>query len=204
SALHNQGHAYLHLGDAARARSLFSESMTIQQEQQNTLGMAECLLGFAALALADQVPAAGARLLAAAAALGGRHVTEEWAATRLEYEHYLRRAREGLAGDVFMEEQAAGQRLSLEQAVAYALEIADKGAATRTARKMLDELTPREREVAILVAQANSNDEIAQHLVVSKRTVETHVSHILAKLGFTNRAQIVRWVVESGLLNTAE
>lgn len=200
SALHNKGHATLHLGEVARARALFRESMAIHQVQQNTMGMAECLLGFAALAVADQAPAAGARLLAAAEALGGRQVTSEWAATRLEYEHYLQRARANLGEASFLEEQGVGQGLSLHEAVAFALETADKGAAAAGARRKLDELTPRQLEVAILVAQTKSNDEIAEELVVSKRTVETHVSHILGKLGFESRTQIVRWALESGLI----
>lgn len=200
SALHNQGHATLHLGEVQRARVLFRESMAIQQEQRNTLGMAECLLGFAALAIAEQAPAAGARLLAAAEAIGGRQVTSEWAATRLEYEHYLQRARANLGESSFLEEQAIGQSWSLEEAVTFALETADKGAAAAAARSKLDELTPRQREVAILVAQAKSNDQIAEELVLSKRTVETHVSHILGKLGFESRTQIVRWAIESGLV----
>ncbi|MDT8306482.1 MAG: LuxR C-terminal-related transcriptional regulator [Anaerolineae bacterium] len=204
SALHNQGHACLHLGEVGRARALFNESMAIQQKQQNTMGMAECLLGFAALAISDQVPRAGARLLAAAEAIGGSQVTSEWAATRLAYEHYLQRARATLGEATFLEEQAVGEGLSLEAAVAFALETAAKGAAATAARSKLDELTPRQREVAILVAKAKSNDEIAQQLVVSKRTVETHVSHILSKLGFGSRAQIVRWAIESGLVESSE
>jgi DNA-binding NarL/FixJ family response regulator len=176
--------------------------MTIHQEQQNTLGMAECLLGFAALALEDQAPRAAARLLAAAETVGGRHVTSEWAATRLAYESLLARARAALAEDVFVQEQATGQETSLEKAVAYALDIADKGEATQTARKKLDALTPREREVAALIAQAKSNGEIAEELVLSKRTVEKHIANIRAKLAFTKRTQIVRWAMESGLVET--
>ena len=60
----------------------------------------------------------------------------------------------------------------------------------------------REREVAALIAQGKSNGEIADELVVSKRTVETHIAHILSKLGFTNRAQIVRWAIETGLVKS--
>ena len=111
SALHNLGHACLHLGDIERAKALFSESMASHQEQGNRPGMAECLLGFAALAIIADLPAAGARLLAAAAAIGGQHITSEWAATRLEYEHYLERARAGLPKTAFQAEQVAGQRL---------------------------------------------------------------------------------------------
>ncbi len=61
-------------------------------------------------------------------------------------------------------------------------------------------LTAREREVAALIAQGMSNRTIAQELVVSERTVDTHVANILAKLGFTSRAQIAAWAVERGLV----
>jgi len=58
-----------------------------------------------------------------------------------------------------------------------------------------DELTTREWEVARLVARGWSNRQIAGELVVSDRTVDTHVSHILHKLGLVSRAQIAAWVV---------
>jgi DNA-binding NarL/FixJ family response regulator len=60
-------------------------------------------------------------------------------------------------------------------------------------------LTIREREVAVLIAQGKSNREIADTLVVSERTVETHISSILSKLGFTSRTQIATWAIEKGL-----
>ncbi|MDX1663423.1 MAG: LuxR C-terminal-related transcriptional regulator [Candidatus Promineifilaceae bacterium] len=204
SVFHNLGLAYLHLDDVERARALFKDSMAIHKEQQNRVGMAECLLGFAALALTDQMPAAATRLLAAAEALGGRHVTAEWEATRLEYESCLARAHSSLTKNLFQQEQATGRRMTLDRAVASALETERKGAAVRGARNRFAKLTPREREVALLVAEAQSNDEIADTLVLSKRTVETHVSNILGKLDFTSRTEIVRWAAESGLSNTVK
>jgi DNA-binding NarL/FixJ family response regulator len=57
------------------------------------------------------------------------------------------------------------------------------------------ELTPREWEVAVLVARGHFNRQIADDLVVSERTVDTHVSHILRKLHLVSRAQIAAWVV---------
>jgi DNA-binding NarL/FixJ family response regulator len=60
-------------------------------------------------------------------------------------------------------------------------------------------LTQREREVALLVGQGLSNREIAETLVVSVRTAETHVTHMLAKLGLRSRAQLAVWAVEHGL-----
>jgi tetratricopeptide (TPR) repeat protein len=69
----------------------------------------------------------------------------------------------------------------------------------RTAKKEFGGLTARERQVAALIAQGNSNREIAAALVVGERTIETHVAHILSKLGFDSRTQIAVWAVEMGL-----
>jgi predicted ATPase/DNA-binding CsgD family transcriptional regulator len=204
SVFHNLGHACLHLGNIERAKVLFSDSLVLHQEQGNRSGMAECLIGFAALAITSGLPAAGARLLGAAAALGGRQITSEWAATSIEYKHYLERARAGLDEAAFQAEHGAGQRLLLEQAVAYAQAATKKVAAAQQTNQQLDRLTPRECEVAKLIAQAKSNTEIAAELVLSKRTVESHIANIRSKLGFTERSQIVRWAFESGLLKTNE
>ncbi|MDQ2904616.1 MAG: AAA family ATPase [Chloroflexota bacterium] len=67
--------------------------------------------------------------------------------------------------------------------------------------EQFDGLTEREREVAALLAQGKSNREIGDLLVVTSRTVETHVSNILSKLGLTSRAQIALWAREKGLGN---
>jgi DNA-binding NarL/FixJ family response regulator len=56
-----------------------------------------------------------------------------------------------------------------------------------------DALTEREHEVAALVAQGLSDKQIAARLVVSPRTAQSHVRHILNKLGFDSRAQIAAW-----------
>ncbi len=63
-------------------------------------------------------------------------------------------------------------------------------------------LTRREQEVAALVAQGLSNAQIATMLVISARTVETHVQHIMDKLGFRTRAQIAAW--SAGQADTAD
>jgi len=201
SVLGNLGHACLHLGDLERAQALFAESMAIHQAQQNRPGMAEMLVGFAATAIAGGAATTGARLLAAAAAIGGERVTSAWAATRTEYAGYLALVRSRLPEAAFRDEEAAGRRLSLEQAVAEAQRLPPKTAAPTTARAGHDDLSEREREVAALIARGKSNGEIAAELVLSKRTVEKHISSILAKLALANRAQVVRWAIESGLTN---
>jgi len=66
--------------------------------------------------------------------------------------------------------------------------------------EQLDELTPREREVMGLVAGGLSNDEIAEHLVISRATAKTHVSRALYKVHARNRAQLVTLAYETGLV----
>jgi predicted ATPase/DNA-binding CsgD family transcriptional regulator len=57
-------------------------------------------------------------------------------------------------------------------------------------------LTRRERQVAELVADGLGNRDIADRLVLSKRTVDSHIEHIFGKLGFTSRTQLANWVFE--------
>jgi len=71
--------------------------------------------------------------------------------------------------------------------------------ANRIAKEVFDGLTEREREVVRLVAQGKSNREMADALVVTKRTIETHINNIQYKLNLASRAQIVAWAVEKGL-----
>jgi len=66
-------------------------------------------------------------------------------------------------------------------------------ARTDAAARAANPLSPRETEVASLIALAMSNKQIAERLVLSERTVETHVRSILAKLGYSTRTEIATW-----------
>ncbi|HEX5204663.1 response regulator [Paractinoplanes rhizophilus] len=81
-------------------------------------------------------------------------------------------------------------------------EFAGKGGPSRAVAPpaQLDQLTEREREVLVLVAEGLSNDEIAARLVISPATAKTHVSRTMIKLGARDRAQLVVYAYEAGLI----
>jgi DNA-binding NarL/FixJ family response regulator len=64
----------------------------------------------------------------------------------------------------------------------------------------LDRLTPREREVLVLIGRGYSNKRIANELELSEKTVKTHVGHVLAKLGVTDRTQAAVVAVRAGIV----
>jgi DNA-binding CsgD family transcriptional regulator len=70
----------------------------------------------------------------------------------------------------------------------------------RAAKRTYDGLTAREREIAVRIARGQSSREIAEALIISERTVETHVGNMFSKLGYSARTQIAAWAVEKGLV----
>jgi DNA-binding NarL/FixJ family response regulator len=63
-----------------------------------------------------------------------------------------------------------------------------------------DPLTPREQEVLKLIAEGHTSDEIAELLVISKKTVDRHRGNVLAKLGMRNRVELTRYAIRRGLV----
>ena len=64
----------------------------------------------------------------------------------------------------------------------------------------LDPLTPRELEVVKLVAEGHTSDEIAELLVISRKTVDRHRANILEKLGMRDRVELTRYAIRRGLI----
>jgi DNA-binding NarL/FixJ family response regulator len=93
----------------------------------------------------------------------------------------------------FTEAFRHGQNLPLDDALADALD--ERAETTLTPyRVSAMPLTRRERQIAHLIAQGLSNKEIAGQLVISQRTVESHIEHTLTKLGLNNRTQVAAWI----------
>ena len=94
---------------------------------------------------------------------------------------------------------AAGDALLAPSVTRRLIEaFAARPATMSPAPSRLASLTPRERDILLLVARGRSNTEIAGALVVSEATVKTHVAHLLAKLGLRDRVQAVILAYETG------
>lgn len=97
-----------------------------------------------------------------------------------------RAIRDACAGRVRLHPEAARQLVA---------RVADPGGGGQP----VEELTPREREVLRLIARGRSNKEIAAELGIAEKTVKTHVSNILGKLGLQDRTQAAVYAVRQGL-----
>jgi predicted ATPase/DNA-binding CsgD family transcriptional regulator len=204
TTLHNLAYVYLGQADIERAHTLFCESLEAQRAQNNRDGVLKSLLGLAAHASATGLAAESVRLYAAAVAHAGINSAILWPPEKIEYEHYSELARAKLSEAEFEVEQAKGHAMSIEQAIEYALNLPMSIPMPSPAKPTAaQELTERERKVVVLIARGLPNGEIADELVLSKRTVEKHIANILSKLELTNRAQIVRWAMENGLTDAA-
>jgi predicted ATPase/DNA-binding CsgD family transcriptional regulator len=112
-----------------------------------------------------------------------------------DHETCERCTREALGDGAFTDAFRLGQALSLDGAVAYALDDARQSGPPASERPdPSTPLTRREGQVADLLADGLSNKEIAGRLVISPRTAESHVEHILTKLGVANRAEAAAWM----------
>ncbi len=100
---------------------------------------------------------------------------------------------------------AAGEAL-LSPSITKTLiaEFTNQPSLVRSRVKLLDKVTDREREVLLAVARGDTNAEIAESLFMGTGTVKTHVSHLLTKIDARDRAQLVVFAYESGLVRPGE
>ncbi len=193
------GHARLDLGDIRGAREAFEEALPTCLEVGDRWVVPLVMAGFAGVAISTGRPERALRLAGVARELCVAGQFSMPAVRQARLEQWLVPARKQLGSAAAGQVLAEGRQMSLAEAVAYAL--ADEPEAARRSGPART-LTRRELEVAALVAQGLTNRAVAGRLHLSVRTVDTHVDHILTKLGFSNRARLVAWAYESGLLAT--
>jgi predicted ATPase/DNA-binding CsgD family transcriptional regulator len=180
-------------GETDAAADLERQALAMKADLGDRLSTAFALEVLAWVAAAERRRELAATLLGAADALW-RHVGVDPAG--VPYLAETRRRREEHAridrGDAtFRAAFRRGADLTDEQVLALAL-----GQAPVEEPPEPVPLTRRELEVADLVGRGLSNKEVAEQLRISQRTVESHVDHILRKLGFGSRTQVVAWMVD--------
>ncbi|MCX5326913.1 LuxR C-terminal-related transcriptional regulator [Streptomyces sp. NBC_00120] len=183
------------------AGELAKQSLELKREFRDDLGTALVVNLLAGIALDNHDPKKAAQLLGIVEALWTLLDTETKAfgpVLASRYEAITRAAQERLGKAAFQRAYEAGRRLEPGRQMSLALggaAAAEKGQASAVSGS--DLLTPRERQVASLLAEGLSNRAIATRLVLSQRTVEVHVEHILSKLGFRSRTEAGVWAAQA-------
>jgi DNA-binding CsgD family transcriptional regulator len=202
-----------YLADAPNAaRALFAESLDLAGRMGMKANMAYALTGLAMAGRGGADPGWSARLHGAAdqalADLGETIEPLEGHLADLDRQ----RLRAAMGAEAFEDEYAAGRTLDLAGVAYQALRDTRTGGAAQRAGALVSEpdtarsanalavLTPRELEVLKLVAQGQSNADIAQRLVLSEHTVHRHLANILRKLNLSSRAAAAAWGVRNGLV----
>jgi predicted ATPase/DNA-binding CsgD family transcriptional regulator len=185
-------------GSLDRAEAAAKEALRLQQPLGIKLVAAFTLDTLAWIAERREQHTRAAELFGAASNLW--HVVGASPNSYMGFETQHRRhtdlARQAMGDAAFVTAYERGRQMSTEEAIDHALEARQPTPSAPAPRGHEESvLTPREREIAGLVAEGLTNRAIAARLVISPRTADTHVEHILTKLNFTSRAQIATWIV---------
>ncbi|WP_431972010.1 protein kinase domain-containing protein [Nocardia sp. bgisy134] len=195
SALWGMGIAVWQQGERALAIELLESALRVNRRIHSPVVAALSLE-----ALSWTVGAAGNTERAAVLMGAAQELQRSMGATAsvfpLSQQHadYVRMTRSALGARGFDAAVRKGQKMGMDEAVAYALGEQPPNSTATSGPGVA--LTKRERQVAALIAQGLTNKQIAAELVISPRTAQGHVEHILTKLGFTSRAQIAAWIAE--------
>jgi len=197
------GEVWTALGQLDQAEAWLVTSIKAQHEGGERWAMTQSLERLAALDARRGRSERALRLAGAADALYERLGTQRPATERQKLEDWLLPLRDVLGGEAVEAALTQGRALELDQAIALALGSDEPDAlqldAPARARPATG-LTAREQQVAALLRRGMSNRQIAEQLVITERTVASHIEHILEKLGFASRHQVGPWLVEHGLL----
>jgi non-specific serine/threonine protein kinase len=202
--LHNLARVAQQEGEHRRALEYLWEALALFAANDDQRGTAECLVGVASVALALDQPERAARLVGAVDAFLEDAGVAIASANLTEHEHTTASARARLGASAFLSARRAGRVLSVQDVRAQIAAMADLAPAAPEPHERrkngggLNGLTPREGEVAMLLARGLSNRQIASQLVITELTVETHVKHVLSKLGLASRHQVQDWIDRSG------
>ena len=196
-------------GDLDRGAALLEEGARINRELGDRLGSFYFAWALGMVSALRGRPVRAARLWGASEAIReqmGIMSLSHYELAHTDYEQHLVSARSSLDEMAWAAAWSEGRAMSPDQAIDYALSAEDPATPTASQPRRphtdqpTDILSRREREVAVLVGRGYTNRRIAKELGITKRTVETHVSKVLRKLGLGSRTQIAAWAIEQGPL----
>ena len=182
-------------GRLADARTLLAEALRTFTDLNDARGIAQCLEAVAYVASEQANFYSAARLVGAAAALRARvaaRPSDAEQAKNSAVEHVLIRALGPQDADRLIH---AGRTMPAQLATEIALAVASGAAAGEPDRPQQISLTPRERQVAALVASGRTNRQIGSVLGISEKTAEVHLHHVMSKLDVRSRAEVAAWAV---------
>jgi non-specific serine/threonine protein kinase len=198
----------LEQGDAAGTSGLICESLALRREIGDAWGIAGCVEGLGWARALQGAPERAASLFGAAEALREAVGMSRLPGLRANYERAVAAVRAQIDDARFQAAWAEGRLLTLDQVIEESLspEAGAGGVRVRPVGAVLPAsgLTPREREVAALIAHGFTSREIAERLVISERTADSHAEHIRDKLGLRSRRQIAAWAIEHGLVTPSQ
>ncbi len=194
SLLHNLGRLALRRKDLRQAFRYFREGLKLFRDQGDQRGLADCLDGLAGVLGGMRQPERAARLFGAAEGARASVGVTLWPGNAADYEVDLALVRDALGEHELRAAWNFGRTSPLHETVAELL-AGEHYAGHATG----SDLSPREEEVASLVAQGLTNRQIGGQLFITEGTARLHVKHILQKLGFTSRVQIAAYMVERGV-----
>ena len=176
-------------GDTWRASDDAQQALAIGRGIESQTGIVEALECLGALASGDKDLVKAARLSGAADDLRRAIGYRRFLLYQDSHDATVQGIRSSLGEAAFGQAWAEGAALTADEAVSYAQR--GRGERGRPAAGWAS-LTPAERDVARLVGEGLANKEIAAQLFVSPRTVQSHLTHIYAKLGVTSRVQLAQ------------
>jgi non-specific serine/threonine protein kinase len=192
------GTVLLGSGRAEAAAPLLVEALVGYESVDDRRGVAQCLEALAALGSAQGAHEAATRLLAAAAALRLALAAPLREAERRTRDLAEAAARSALRPEAYDHARHAGRTMPLAAAIGLARSVAAAHHEAADASGGIA-LTPRERQVAALVATGRTNRQVGRALGIAEKTAEVHVHNIMGKLGAHGRAEVAAWAVARGL-----
>jgi DNA-binding CsgD family transcriptional regulator len=174
------------------AAASFREGLRIWRSVQSLEDLSEWLANVSTLAATCGESELGARLMAAARTLGDALEYQYTYLERMAYQRAEQEMRDALGQEAFSLAWQSGAARPIEQAITAASEFLDRllsPAIPPDRAPIAHGLTPRELDVLRLIARGQTDREIAEALFIGIRTVETHVSNLIAKLGAHNRTE---------------